>query len=235
MKDIKIALAVTLMLFCALGCAACGVVRQNGDDTTPPEDTTTEAVETTPDTTTEPLPVMADDICSRGLSYTSNGDGSCTLTGIGSCRDNCLIIPEVNEQGERVSAVAAGAFAGNGEIIAVQLPAGISSIGDGAFAACSSLAYISVDAENTAYCEVGGLLYTADMSRLLCIPAGSSLTTLNVTLQLHQIAPRASEGCGRLSKILFEGSATQWKCIVIGDGNAPIAAITPVCMVQSGK
>lgn len=233
MKDIKIALAVTLMLFCAVGCAACGVVQRGGEDTSAAEDTTPPP-ETSPDTTTEVVQVSLGDMYSRGLAYESNGDGSCTLTGLGSCTDSCVIIPEINERGERVSAVAAGALAGSG-IGAVQLPASVGSIGDGAFASCTSLAYIAVDVENESFCEVGGLLYTADMSRLLCIPAGSNVTTLNVTMQLRQVAPRASEGCSRLGKILFEGTETQWKCIVIGDGNAPLAAITPVCMKQAGK
>lgn len=233
MKDIKIALAVTLMLFCSLGCAACGVVQRGGEDTTTVADTTPPP-ETSLDTTTDAAQVSVGDIYSRGLAYESNGDGSCTLTGLGSCTDSCVIVPEVNERGERVSAIAAGALAGSG-VSAVQLPASVGSIGDGAFASCAALAYIAVDAESSAFCEVGGLLYTADMSRLLCIPAGSNVTTLNVTLQLRQIAPRASEGCSRLGKILFEGTEKQWKCIVVGDGNAPIAAITPVCMKQAGK
>ncbi len=233
MKDLKVILAVALMLLCAFGCAACGVSRGHGDDTTPPE-TTPPLPETTPETTTDALPVSGD-IFSRGLTYTSNGDGSCTLTGIGVCRDSCLIVPDTNENGETVTAIAAGAFEGNTEISAVQLPACLTQIGDGAFAACTALTYISVDPENTAYCEMGGVLYTADCSQLICIPAGSSITTLNVTLQLRKIAPRASEGCGALSKILFEGTESQYKCIVIGDGNAPIVAIVPICMRQTGK
>ena len=234
MKDLKVILAVTLMLLCALGCAACGMSRRGADDTTTVE-TTTASPETTPETTTESVPVAVGDVYSHGLSYKSNGDGSCTLTGIGNCRDSCLIIPEVNESGETVTAISSGAFAGNTTVSAVQIPDSVTEIGDGAFAACPALAYISVDAENTAYCEMGGVLYTADHTQLICIPAGSSMTTLNVTLQLRKIAPRASEGCGSLGKIMFEGNESQWKCIVIGEGNAPIAAINPVCLRQSGK
>lgn len=238
MKDFKVILAVTLMLFCAFGCAACGMSRDSGRETTPPPETTPAPLDVTsdtaPETTTDAI-AASGELFSRGLEYTSNGDGSCTLIGMGSCTDSCLIIPDTNEQGERVSAIAAGALEGNAQINAVQLPAGVVSIGEGAFAGCSALTYISVDPENTAYTEIGGVLYTADQSKLICIPAGGSLTTLNVTLKLRQIVPRASEGATALNKIMFEGTEAQWKCIVIGDGNAPISAIVPICMRQAGK
>ena len=85
---------------------------------------------------------------STGLSYISLGDGSCTVSGIGSCTDSSLIIPAVSPSGERVVAISEKAFFGSNSITAVFLPASISSVGAMAFAACPSLAYFSVDSAN---------------------------------------------------------------------------------------
>ena len=38
-----------------------------------------------------------------GLLYRSNGDGSCTLIGIGSCQDAFVVIPAYTATGERVT------------------------------------------------------------------------------------------------------------------------------------
>ena len=46
---------------------------------------------------------------SEGLAYEVNDDGTCTITGIGTCKDTEIVIPQMIE-GHRVSAVAEGAF-----------------------------------------------------------------------------------------------------------------------------
>lgn len=232
MKRIAIVLLVLMLTVCFA--AGCGKL---SDRDTPTEETTTPAPEetTTPaDTQSQQVSVDPITMASSGLVFESAGDGTCRVTAIGSCTDTCLIIPDKSPAGDAVTAIASGAFAGNTLINAVQIPAGVSLIGDGAFAACPALSYISVTDGNSAYCDVGGMLYSKDMTKLLCVPAGNKLSSLTITLQVTSVAPRATEGC-KLTKIMFEGTEEQWGRIVIGEANDPLKAITPTYMKQSGK
>ena len=230
MKRIAIILLVLARTLCfAPGCG------KLSDRDTPPEESTT-PVETTTPADTESIQVSADPMtmASSGLIFESAGDGTCRVTAMGSCTDTCLIIPDKSPQGDAVPAIAPGAFAGNTLINAVQIPAGVTLIGDGAFAGCSALSYISVTDGNSAYCDVGGMLYSKDMTKLLCVPAGNKLSSLTITLQVTTVAPRATEGCN-FTKIMFEGTDEQWKKISVGASNDALTSLTPTYMKQSGK
>ena len=220
---------VALVLTSAVGCGKLGNLDK-------PEEKDTTPVDTTPPEDTESIQVSLDPttLASSGLTFASAGDGTCSVAGMGSCVDTCLIIPDKSPSGDVVTAIETGAFAGNTAINAVQIPAGVSRIGDGAFAGCASLSYISVSNGNGVYCDVGGMLYTLDKTTLLCVPAGNKQSSLTVTLQVTDIAPRATEGC-KFTKILFEGTAEQWKKISVGASNDALTSLTPTYMKQSGK
>jgi hypothetical protein len=47
---------------------------------------------------------------SEGLEFTSNGDGTCYVSGIGEREDEDVLIPPVNPDGERVIGIRQGAF-----------------------------------------------------------------------------------------------------------------------------
>ena len=237
MKRIAIVF-LALTLFCTLLLAAgCGTMDspESQDTTSAVETAPPEPVTTPEDTQSIQVSVDYGAISSRGLSFTSNGDGTCTLSGIGSCVDTCLIIPEKSDSGDTVVSIAAEAFAGNATIGAVQIPTTVTSIGNAAFAGCTSLSYISVTQGNSAYRDVGGILYSADMSTLLCIPAGTNMTSVTLTMQVKSIAPRASEGCSKITTLLFEGNEAQWKQVVICEGNNALSTLKPTFMKQAGK
>ena len=232
MKRIAIILLVVAMTVC---CAA-GCGKLSDMDTPPEESTPADAVETTTPADTESVQVALNPttMASSGLVFESNGDGTCRVTDMGSCTDTCLIIPDKSPDGDEVTAIAVGAFAVNTTINAVQIPAGVSEIGEGAFAGCPNLSYISVTDGNAAYLDVGGMLYSKDMTTLLCVPAGNKLSSLTITLQVKTVAPRATEGC-KFTKLLFEGTEQQWKSVTVGASNDPLKALTPTYMKQSGK
>lgn len=235
MKNRITELIIIVLLIAAVvvigGCEAVDAAGGKETDivTDPPPATETE--------TDDSLPVVVDpaDRTSRGLAYLSNGDGSCTLTGIGSCTDAVVIIPEKTEAGETVTKIAAFAFAGNTSITAVQIPAGITEIGNGAFASCPALSYITVAESNTKYTDMGGILYTADETRLLCLPAGSSYVSITLTKKIKQIAEGATDGCIALKKVLYEGSREDWKTVNVAAKNTPFTVAEMTFMTPSGK
>lgn len=176
---------------------------------------------TTTEITTEP---PEPEPLGNGLSYLSNGNGTCALTGIGACEDAFIVIPEYSPAGERVVAIADRAFYGCSSVTAVQIPSAVTYIGDLAFAACRNLIYISVNERNAFFCDIDGILYTIDGSELLLYPpmrAGSSVTISAVTKRIDEMA---FCNCAYLTTVYYTGSPAEWEDIRIGSKNYSLTA-----------
>ena len=159
-----------------------------------------------------------------GLRYASRGDGTCRLVSIGSCADACVVIPELAPTGDRVTAIDARAFYGSSTVTAVQIPASVRQIGELAFANCPNLLYISVSPQNATYCDIDGVLYTADERTLIQYPAkraGEEVLIRGVTVE---ICDMAFYNCATLCRVTFAGSAEQWETIRIGIKNYSLTA-----------
>lgn len=76
---------------------------------------------------------------SEGLVFESQGDGTCYVTGMGTCTDENLWIPETSPSGDSVIWVGTGAFSGNTKIKTLTLPACVIRIDDSAFENCTQL------------------------------------------------------------------------------------------------
>ena len=93
--------------------------------------------DTVSESETEPTPILPD--VSNGLQFTSLGNGTCALTGIGVCIDACVVIPEYSPFGDRVTEIVPRALYGVSTVTAIQIPASVRVIGELAFAACENL------------------------------------------------------------------------------------------------
>ena len=143
---------------------------------------------------------------------------------MGSCLDTCIIIPTTSPSGDVVTSIAARAFYGCTFAASIQIPSTVSSIGALAFAACPNLIYIAVEVGNYSFCDVDGVLYSADGTTLLLYPAmraGANLTISSVTTE---IADMAFYNCAYLTHIYYAGSAEQWERISIGTKNYSLTA-----------
>ena len=78
---------------------------------------------------------------SIGLDYELNQDGTAVVTGIGSCKDVNISIPQFIE-GKTVVSVASDAFARQDQIVSIKLPSTVTHIGRNAFAWCRKLEYV---------------------------------------------------------------------------------------------
>ena len=74
---------------------------------------------------------------SEGLTYASNGDGTCSVTGIGTFTGKRLVIPYTSPDGDTVTSVADYAFTMVETIESLVLPYTVKSIGLNSFAGCS--------------------------------------------------------------------------------------------------
>lgn len=161
---------------------------------------------------------------SSGLRFSTNGDGTCVLSGVGECGDVCVVIPEYAPSGERVTSISAMAFYGCTTVTAVQIPASVQSIGDLAFSACTNLAYISVSEGNPCYRDVDGVLYTADLRTLLIYPPMRAGVHMTITAATVEIRDMAFFGCTYLKRIAYVGTAEEWELIRIGSKNYSLTA-----------
>ena len=81
---------------------------------------------------------------SKGLAFTSNGDGTCYVNGIGTCTDTDIVIPTKSPAGDMVTGIGAKAFLGCSGLTSVMIPDIVTSTGEAAFSGCSSLESITI-------------------------------------------------------------------------------------------
>ena len=220
-----IALALTIAMI------SLSYMRVESEDTRPlvtdttrpaPQSTTLWLPEvTTPEVTTAPEEIT---MPSNSLSFASAGDGTCTVVGIGSCTDACVVIPAYSPAGDKVTTVAARALYGQKQINAIQIPATVEHIGALAFANCPNLVYISVSDQNEEYCDIDGILYTSDGRELLLYPPMRAGASVTISLVTTEIAEMAFYNCAYLSHVYYTGTPEQWERISIGAKNYSLVA-----------
>ena len=213
-------LALLTVLIC--GCAVLGQAKTaNGD--TPPAGNGGDAESGGYDAANDP-PVTEESTAtvektySEGLSFRSNGDGTCAVSGLGSCTSACVLIPPKSPAGDTVTEILPYAFADT-IVGAIELPGGVSTVSAASFAGCERLAYVRVAADNPYFIEYDGVLYTADGSMLLYCPGGRTAREVRLHPALTRIAADAFADCGTLSAVYFPGNTSQWHALIVGDGN----------------
>ena len=170
---------------------------------------------------------------SPSLEFTTNGNGTCSVSGIGSITDSYVTIPLRSPEGDIVTSISEKAFFCNDHIRAVEIPSTISYIGDMAFAGCSELVYLSVDKSNKSFIDIGGILFSCDMTKLLAYPSASGASTITIPTSVTKISPMAFFACNNLKTINFEGTVEQWSKINIGDMNYGLYSTSIICTSTS--
>lgn len=93
--------------------------------------------------------------------------------------------------GKPVVAIASGAFEDAPQITRLHLPDSLVRIADGAFAELENLTAITTGPACEGFTAVNGVLYTADMGTLVCLPRHKPLVSLVVPKDVHTIAAKA--------------------------------------------
>ncbi len=215
-----IALAITL--------AACMAQANRGlDDSLLPSDTTTAE-----------KPVMA---LPSTLNFKKNGDGTCTVVGIGKNTDAAVAVPEKSPDGDTVIAIGDSAFLGCTTLRLISLPtsvrsigayafygsaleeitlgANISSIGECAFANCPALVSVTVETANEKYSSIDGVLFSKDKSELIIYPTGKENSSYTIRASVKKIHTMAFYGCAALKSVTYNGTRAEWQRVEIGANN----------------
>ncbi len=134
--------------------------------------------------------------------YTING-GEVTINAYTGTSTMVFIPSEI--EGLPVTAIIDGAFAGMTDIQSIHIPSSVQSIGDWAFFGCSSLVYAHIPNGVEA---LGDYLFSG------C----TSLKELSIPVTVKSIGEAALTTDNPLTHILYEGIASDWSTITLGDG-----------------
>ena len=134
-------------------------------------------------------------IYSVGLKYTSNGNGTCYVSGIGTCTDTYIVIPSVSPNGEKVIRIGTAAFYDCSSFTSVTIPNSVTSIGEGAFEGCTSLTSVTVPDSVT---SIGSCAFR-DCTNLTSIIIPDSVTSIDRYV---------FESCSKLTSVIIPDSVT---------------------------
>ena len=201
----------------------------------------------------EPTP----DPSSQGLEFESNGDGTCALAGIGSCKDTFIIVPSMSPDGDIVVEIADNAFKNCNKIKGIEfsetierigtyafygstvrqitIPQTVDEIGNYAFAGCKYLEKIDVDIGNRNYSSSSGILYNKDGSRLIAYPAGKTDNFVVISRDVTEIANMAFYKCTSIKKVTYHGTSASWNMVDVGAGNDVIDESVIYCAGDGSK
>lgn len=134
---------------------------------------------------------------SQGLTFTSNGDGTCYVSSKGTCTDANIVIPKVSSQGWLVTSIGNNAFSSYKAIESVTIPDSVTSIGSFAFNSCYDLTSVVFSGKSN--------LQTINMNAF----AGcSKLTSFVIPDSVTEIANNVFRNCTNLANVTISGGIT---------------------------
>lgn len=160
---------------------------------------------------------------SEGLSFISNGDGTCYLNGVGTCTDTKLVIPACSPSGESVTVIDGSAFRSNTEITEIVISYGVKSVLAEAFAFCNSLKSVTIPDSVT---KIGdSAFYMCPSLEEIVIPNGTfsigesafygcdSLRTVTLGESVSEIGDFAFSACPSLERIVASEKNAAYRTI----------------------
>jgi hypothetical protein len=136
-------------------------------------------------------------------AYTAT-NGTIIITGY-TGPGGSLMVPATLD-GLPVTSIGDGAFSGCASLTNVTIPNSVTSIGDYTFWGCRSLTAITVDALNSFYSSVAGVLFDKSQATLIQYPAGKS-GTYTVPNSVTNLGEWAFADCTNLTGVYFQGNA----------------------------
>ena len=142
----------------------------------------------------------------------------------GNAFSNCFYLEKIN-LGNGVRKLDVGAFLNCMSIQSITIPKNVQKIGYNVAYFCDKLAAYHVDEQNENYCDIDGVLYTKDKSKLVIYPKAKKLTD-----QIYTVDP----ACKEIEGMAFDYAAGL-KEIKLPDGLTTIGRYAFLCCEQLEK
>ncbi|MBU1144546.1 MAG: leucine-rich repeat protein [Firmicutes bacterium] len=118
---------------------------------------------------------------------------SVTKIGFSAFSEDSALSSVVFETGSLLSMIDVAAFSDNSSLTTLHFPSGVNYFGFGAFTGTTSLSSITVDASNTTFTSLDGVLFLKDMTGLCYYPEGKSESSYVIPSQVTSIRFMAFE------------------------------------------
>lgn len=134
-----------------------------------------------------------------------------------------------------VSSIGNNAFKSCRSLLAIDIPAGVTTIGTNVFEGCTSLNSISVNAANSKFSSVNGVLFTKTGMTLIAYPGGkvgpyvipsivttirtgafrfcAGVTSIGIPSSVNSIGVEAFSGCSALTSFSVDGANAYFKSV----------------------
>ena len=125
------------------------------------------------------------------------------------CKINAaeIFIPELSGK-KKIISIEKRAFSRKDEIRRIDIPGSVKDIKSGAFAGCSSLSEINVAGSNEYYRSEDGVLFTADMKKLVSYPPARPSPYV-IPAAVKTVGEAAFAGCRGLKRITIPGNVSE--------------------------
>ena len=140
---------------------------------------------------------------------------------------------------DSLTEIGASAFYADTALKELDMPKGVRTIGQDAFRECSALEKLHVAIDNPIFSDRDGILFDHNQTTLIYCPAGAE-AELRLPATVKRIGRCALADCHSLTEVLFEGTAEQWKEIIVEEGNdllqaVPVRFMEPVYVQPEGR
>lgn len=156
---------------------------------------------------------FVDGVCSRckkgpseGLEFYSNGDGTCSFIGRGTCTDANIIIPARSPSGDTVTKIMGGGFFADEVLVAIYVPESVLEILTDGLSVAPNFASITVSPNNTVYASLDGVLYNKDLTTLIKYPTAKADATFDIPESVTTIGLGAFANATNLTSVNIPAS-----------------------------
>jgi hypothetical protein len=140
----------------------------------------------------------------QDFRYTINNGTLTIAMYIGT--NSTVIIPD-SANGRMVAAIGSHAFRNCTNLTSITIGSGVTSIAESAFNKCGALITITVDASNTVYSSLGGVLFNKSQTVLITCPEGKA-GSYTIPSAVTNIERLAFSGCTNLTSITIGSGVT---------------------------